>query len=123
MALIAVASLLVEADDGEPIIAFCRSSSVTIGNRRLEVLLHEQPARSADIEREAASRAERAATGSPAGTVITVLCAAPVVVGPRRAQLNDVEILDPDAPLGDLVDSPPHAEVTLIYASDHLEAA
>jgi hypothetical protein len=109
---------------GEPGgIAFFRDPAVSIDSERFEILLTRPNARTADVERAAAERARQAASFSPSGSPVRVLCSAPMLKGPRKSIMDNVEILDPTVPIDGVVDTPVKTPVRLDYADELLMAA
>lgn len=121
-ALTALAVLLSREGEDQPF-RVLRSLAVKLGDKRLEVLLDDRPTRSTEVERAVIDRVQRAAVPLEPGAQVTVLCAAPLVIGPRRGALEDVDVLDPDGPIDSLVDGPARVSVNVIYSQDLMEAA
>jgi hypothetical protein len=122
-ALTALAVLLNREGQDPSSLSFLRSFAVGWDDKRVEVLLDDRPARSTEMERAAVDRVERVAMRLEPGAEVTVLCAAPLVMGPRRGVLEDVDVLDPDGPIDGLVDGPSRVNVNLVYSQDLMEAA
>lgn len=119
-ALEAIAVLAAEDPGAEP--RFARTSSVHLGDRRIEVMLCKPRVISSAVESAAMDRARAVATRRGPVSELTVLCSAMAVRGKIRALIAADDVVDPDAAIDDQIDGPRQVAVNLIYAEDLLKA-
>ncbi len=116
--------LLARGADGEvAVIQFLPASAVLIADARLDVLLCPERRTRVDIEAAAADRASAVAQRLGPRDHLHLLVAASSVRGPKPRELAAVDIVDPDAPVDQLIGGESSVSVRLTYVDDVLEAA
>lgn len=104
-------------------IRFLPASAVLIEDERLEVLICPERLTPSEIEDLAARRAQRVVQSLGPRDELSLLVAASSVRGPRPSHMATVDVLDPDAPIDDIVSGPRRVSARLTYADDILAAA
>ena len=104
-------------------IRFVPASAVLVGDERLDLLLCADRQTPRDIEHAATERARRVAGRLGPQDGLHILVAAGSVRGPKPRELEAIDVLDPDAPVDDLIGGDRRVPVRLTYVDDVLEAA
>jgi hypothetical protein len=104
-------------------IRFVPASAVLVDNERLDLLLCVDRQTPRDIENAAAERARQVAHRLGPQDGLHFLVAAGSVRGPKPRKLEAVDVVDPDAPVDDLIGGDRRVPVRLTYVDDVLEAA
>lgn len=112
-----------DPDDGEAPIRFLTDSAVLVCGTRVEAMICPPRQTPADIERAAADRARTYANRRGPKPEIEILAAASSIRGERPTVVPAVSVVDPDAPVDDVVAGSEHVRVNLTYVDDLLTAA
>jgi hypothetical protein len=96
---------------------------VLVDSERLDVVLCPDRRTRSDIEEAAAERAQRIAQRLGPQDRLDLLVAASSVRGPKPRELDAVDVVDPDAPVDELIGGDRHVPVCLTYVDEVLEAA
>jgi hypothetical protein len=104
-------------------IRFLPASAVLVDSERLDVVLCPDRRTRSDIEEAAAERAQRIAQRLGPQDRLDLLVAASSVRGPKPRELDAVDVVDPDAPVDELIGGDRHVPVCLTYVDEVLEAA
>jgi hypothetical protein len=112
-----------EETSGGADIRFLPASAVLIDSERLDVMLCPERRTRSDIEDAATERAQRIAQRLGPQDRLDLLVAASSVRGPKPRELDAVDVVDPDAPVDELIGGDRHVPVRLTYVDDVLEAA
>ncbi len=104
-------------------IRFVPASAVLIAEQRFEVLICRDRLTPTELEELASERSQRAVQSLGPRDELHLLVCASSVRGPKPRYLATIDVLDPDAPVDDLVGGPRQVSARLTYADDVLEAA
>jgi hypothetical protein len=121
--LLAASSGGAGADEEVAPVQFLPSSAVLVGDERLDVLLCPERQSPSEIQAAAVERARRVAQRLGPQDTLHVLVAASSVRGPKPRSLQAVNVVDPEAPVDDLVGGERETAVRLTYVDEVLEAA
>lgn len=102
---------------------FTRRSAFFLGERCIEVILLQPRQTSSDVEAAALERARSVASRRGPQSEVTVLVSAASMRGRARHVVEAVNVMDPDAPVDDLIDGPASVSVNLLFADDLLRSA
>jgi len=104
-------------------IRFLPASAVLVDEERLEILICPERLTSSDIEELAAKRAQRVVQSLGPRDDLSLLLAASSVRGPKPDHMAAVDVVDPDAPIDDIIGGARRVSAWLTYADDVLAAA
>lgn len=104
-------------------IRFLPASAVLIDDERLEILICPERLTPGEIEELAAQRAQRVVQSLGPRDELNLLLAASSVRGPKPSYMAAVDVLDPDAPIDDIIGGARRVSTRLAYADDILAAA
>lgn len=103
-------------------ISFLPASAVQIADERLDVMLCPDRQTPSDIEEAAAERARRVAYRLGPQDGLHLLVAAGSIRGPKPSEFEAADVIDPDAPVDQLIGGDGHVPVRLTYVDDVLAA-
>jgi hypothetical protein len=104
-------------------IRFLPASAVLIDEQRVEVLICPERLTPTDIEALASERAQRVVQSLGPRGELNLLLSASSVRGPKPRHLAAIDVVDPDAPVDDLISGPRQVSASLTYVDDVLAAA